>query len=143
VPHVELSVSDLHSSRRASAKSSFERWVAAVSGAAEAALVIDAEAVIIALSDPCQEMLSLDASAVGAGLLDGALQLLDFSAAGATLDPGEVGKIPPLLALSSGRLARGLVRVQSGQGACTLDAIAAPLYSGETIIGSVTFFTQV
>jgi hypothetical protein len=106
-------------------------------------MVIDADAVIIAISESCRELLGLDASVVGGGLLDGALRLLDFSAVGASLDKGEVGKIPPLLALSSGRLARGLVRVQCAEGACTLDAIAAPLYEGDSVIGSVTFFTQV
>jgi hypothetical protein len=143
VPHVELSLSELHSGRRAPTKSSLDRWVAAVSGAAESGLIIDADAVIVALSGACQEMLGLDETAVGHGLLDGALQLLDFSIAGATLDQGEVGKIPPLLALSSGRLARGLVRVRCAQGACTLDAIAAPLHQGDTVVGSLTFFGQV
>ena len=58
------------------------------------------------------------------------LRPLDFSAAGIALDEGEVSKIPPLLALASGRLARGLLRVQCRDDACTLDAIATPLLDG-------------
>jgi hypothetical protein len=116
--------------------------VNAVADAAEPSLVIDAEAVVIALSPACHEMLDLESPAVGRRLLD-VLRPLDFSAAGVALDQGEVGKIPPLLALASGRLARGLLRVGCHEGACTLDAIATPLLDGSRTVGSLTFFNIV
>lgn len=106
-------------------------------------MVIDADAMIVALSVSCHQLLGLRDSVVGRGLLDGVLRLLDFTHDGGALTDGEVGKIPPLLALSSGRLARGLLRVRCGTGACTLDAIATPIFDTSTIVGSLTFFSQV
>jgi hypothetical protein len=144
VPHVELSVSDPHV-RRTPVGSSLDQWAAAVTDAAEPCLVIDAQAVIVALSESCRTLLGLDRSAVGQSLFDGVLRLLDFSSAASTLADGELNKIPPLLALSSGRLARGLLRVACADGgaACTLDAIATPLLDGEKPAGSLTFFSEV
>jgi hypothetical protein len=141
---VELSLSDPHV-RRSLAGSSFEHWAAAVADAAESCLVIDAQAVIIALSESCRALLGLDRSAIGHSLHDGVLQLLDFSSAASALADGELNKIPPLLALSSGRLARGLLRVacENGGAACTLDAIATPLVDGGSTAGSLTFFSEV
>jgi hypothetical protein len=142
VPHVELSVSDPHAARRAAVESSLDRWATAVAGAAEACLVIDSQAVIVALSRSCHDLLALDRPAVGRSLVGGVLRLVDFSPAGGALTDNEVGKIAPLLALSSGRLARGLLRVQCARGVCTLDAVATPLLDGSTVAGSLTFFSQ-
>jgi len=142
VPHVELSLSDPHV-RRSLVGSPLGHWAAAATDAAEPCLVIDAQAVIVALSESCCALLGLDRSAVGHSLLDGVLQLLDFSSAASALADGELGKIPPLLALSSGRLARGLLRVACESGTCTLDAIATPLLDGESPAGSLTFFSEV
>ncbi len=52
--------------------------------------------------------------------------------------------IPPLLAVSSGRMARGLIRLacpKTGR-VSTLDAIATPLVNGPDIVGSLTFFAR-
>jgi PAS domain-containing protein len=114
--------------------------------AAEPSLAIDREQTILALSRACQELLGLRESAVGRKLLPRVLRLLDFGPDARELTEGEVGKIPPLLALSSGRLARGLLRVRSANGSCTLDAIATPLMDDNkplVVVGSLTFFTQV
>jgi hypothetical protein len=55
-----------------------------------------------------------------------------------------MANIPPLLAVTSGRLARGLLRVQRpGQLPGTVDAIATPLRDGDTVVGSLTFFAEV
>lgn len=143
MPHVELSVSEPHLARsRQFIESSLERWSVAVSAAAEPSLVIDDRAVIVAISASFDQLLGLTESAIGRPMLDGVLQLLDF-ADGAELTDGEVGKTPPLLALSSGRLARGLMRVRCASGACTLDAIATPLVEPGRIAGSLTFFSTV
>ena len=143
VPHLELSVSEPNVTRaRQQSGSPLDRWSAAVSDAEEHCLVLDTEAVIVAISVPFERLLGLDRPAVGRDLLDGVLRLIDFADGGA-LNDGEIGKIPPLLALTSRRLARGLLRVQSADEACTLDAIATPLRDGEATAGSLTFFSRV
>jgi hypothetical protein len=83
------------------------------------------------------------ADAVGCHLFAGTLRLLDFTSAGGPLPDSEIEKIPPVLACSSGRLARGLLRVQAGEEIRTVDAIAAPLFDGKRVVGSVTFFSQI
>ena len=143
VPHLELSVSEPHLTRaRQRAEQPLTRWAAAVSGAEEHCLILDTEAVIVAISAPFERLLGLDRPAVGRDLLDGVLRLLDFADGGALTD-GEVTKIPPLLALTSGRLTRGLLRVYADEEACTFDAIATPLLDGDATAGSLTFFARV
>lgn len=125
-----------------------DRWSAVVAGAAEPSLVIDSDAMIVAASESCCEMFGFGppASAIGRFLLDGVFRFVDFTAARGELAGGEIDKIAPLLALSSGRLARGLIRVQCGAGdddVCTADAIATPLWQGDTVVGSLTFFSVI
>jgi hypothetical protein len=140
---VELSVSEPNAVRRPPEESSLDRWADAVAAAGEPCLVIDAEATIVALSPAAHELLGLNGDAVGRSIADGVLRLLDFSPGGGDLGDGELGKIPPLLALSSARLARGLLRVDRAGEVCTLDAIAAPLVDGGQVAGSLTFFSQI
>jgi hypothetical protein len=144
VPHVELSLSEAYVPRALEpVDPALARWAGAVCDAAEACLVIDADAVIVALSAPCHEVLGLAGDPIGRGLLDGVLRLLDFGH-GEALTEAEVGKIPPLLALSSGQLARGLLRVICGDGeTVTLDAIATPLHGDSQVVGSLTFLSPV
>jgi hypothetical protein len=118
-------------------------WVRAVAGAVEPCLVVDADGVIVAMSPSCVELLNLGASPVGADLRSGPLRLVDFSADGGKLSETEVGKVPPILAVSSGRLARGLIRVRCGDVAVTLDAIATPIGLTGAVAGSLTFFSPV
>ncbi|HEX5540915.1 MAG TPA: hypothetical protein VFX60_05035 [Micromonospora sp.] len=153
--HVELSISDpLVPRQRPPAPQppptadGFRNWVTTVSGALEPCLVINAAAVIAAASVSCCHLLGLDlpTSVVGRPLLDGGLRLVDFTAARGELTPAEIEKIPPLLALTSGRLARGLLRVQTGidgETDATVDAIATPLLLGGEVAGSLTFFAEV
>lgn len=143
MPHVEFSVSGPHLMRpRRPVESSLDRWALAVAGATEPSLVIDADMIVVALSPSFEELLGLPVPAVGRGLLDEVLELLDF-ADGAQLAAGEIGKIPPLLAISSGRLARGLLRVRCAQNFCTLDAVATPVAELGVVTGSLTFFSLV
>jgi hypothetical protein len=142
VPHVELSLSEPAAPRRSTARSSLGRWAKVVVDAAESSLVINAKSIVVALSPACQEMLGLDRPAIGRPLLD-VLRLLDFSNPGGALGQGEVRKIPPLLALDSGQLARGLMRVECREGACTVDAIATPLRDSSGSVGSLTFFCPI
>jgi hypothetical protein len=101
------------------------------------------------ISDPHQlpaEPRTLDPaeSPVNRPLLDGdgVLQVLDFGD-GNALEQLEVARMPPLLALSSGRLARGLIRIRCAKGPCTFDAIATPLTDDGKVVGSLTFFSAI
>lgn len=152
--HVELSLTEAPPSGEVRGPldldpvTNLDRWVAVVSAAVEPCLIIDADAVILATSPSCCELFELgDPSAtVGRFLLGGVLQLVDFTAARGELTGAEIDKIPPLLALSSGRLARGLMRVQCGQKpgrTRTVDAIATPIWEGTRSAGSLTFFSEI
>jgi len=153
VAHVELSLSESFAPRarppgELAGAGSVPRWAAMVAEATEPCLVIDAEALIVATSDSCCALLGLGdpETTVGRFLLDGVLRLVDFTAARGELTEAEIDKIPPLLALSSGRLARGLMRVHDGaEGGldATVDAIATPLWDGTTVVGSLTFFSAI
>jgi PAS domain-containing protein len=167
VPHVELSLTEDPSrlaahgngaavaARAPRARTSYEavhvgsleRWASVVAGAAEPSLVLDADTVIIAASASCAEMIGLDnpVEAVGLRLRDAGVRLVDFTGSLDELDPGEADKIPPVLAISSRRLARGLMRVACPitKNTCTMDAIATPLWDGATVVGSLTFFSQI
>ena len=127
--------------------SSLEQWAAVVSGAAEPSLVLNVAGEIVAASASCAELIGLgDTYTVrGRRLRDAVMELVDFTASLDKLDSAEADKIPPLLAISSGRLARGLIRLACPEthAVSTMDAIATPLWSGPTVIGSLTFFARV
>lgn len=126
----------------------FARWSGTVSTAVEPCLLIDRDTIIAAVSSSCCRLLGLGTplDALGQPLLDSQLRLLDFTAARGELTEQDVEKIPPLLALHSGRLARGLLRVRcpdpEGSDA-TVDAIATPVLTGDAVAGSLTFFSEV
>ena len=149
--HVELSLSGAFVPQaRTPAEAEFvanlERWSAIVTAAAEPCLIIDTETTILAVSPSCGELLGLGKppEAIGQPLLDsGVLRLIDFTAGGGELARPEIEKIPPVLAIRSGRLARGLMRVQADPAytAVTIDAIATPLLEAEQVVGSLSFFS--
>ena len=153
VAHVELSLSGAFVPQaRTPAEAEFvanlERWAATVTAAAEPCLIVDTETTILAVSPSCGELLGLGkpAEAIGQPLLDsGVLRLIDFTAGGGELARPEIEKIPPVLAIRSGRLARGLMRVQADPtySALTIDAIATPLTEAEQVVASLTFFSAV
>jgi hypothetical protein len=164
VAHVELSISEAFVSPAASSleqesanfsdadrpndTDGFARWSDTVSTAAEPCLLIDRGTTIAAVSSSCCELLGLGTplDAIGRALLGSELRLLDFTAARGDLTEQDVEKIPPLLALSSARLARGLLRVRRGgvQGSdSTVDAIATPILAHGFVAGSLTFFAEV
>jgi PAS domain-containing protein len=124
---------------------SVEHWATAVRDAPEPCLVINSLSIVVAASPSACALLGFDVAkdAAGLHLFSGALRLLDFTAAGAALSDSDMEKIPPVLACSSGRLARGLLRVQSGAEVLTVDAIATPLFDGHTAAGSLTFFSKI
>jgi hypothetical protein len=151
VAHVELSLSGAFVPQaRTPAEAEFvpgvDRWTATVTAAPEPCLIIGTTTAILAVSASCAELLGLGKPPEAIGRPLGAvLHLLDFTAGAGELEESDAGKIPPLLALRSERLARGLLRVVPGPGETplTVDAIATPLLDGERVVGSMTFFSAV
>jgi hypothetical protein len=143
MPHVELALTYLAPVLPERAADPLAVWVDAAALATEPCLVIDRHERVVAMSASCMGLLGLRTAPVGRPLRGGALRLIDFSSPGNALIASEVDKIPPLLALSSGRLARGLIRVECARELCTLDAIATPIGETGTAIGSLTFFSPV
>lgn len=150
--HIELSLSPSAPgvqpppAPEATASDPLEQWAASVSTAEESCLVIDAAGIIVAASAPCARLFCLGQpfELTGRHLLDRrVLVLIDFTAAGNELGEAEREQIPPLLALSSGRLARGLLRVRNSDASRTLDAISTPLRHHDAVVGSLTFFAVV
>jgi hypothetical protein len=151
VAHVELSLSGAFVPQaRTPAEAEFvpgvDRWTATVATATEPCLIIDTSTVIQAVSASCSELLGLGKPPEAIGQPLGAvLHLLDFTASARELEDSDAEKIPPLLAIRSERLARGLLRVvtESDETPLTVDAIATPLLDGERVVGSMTFFSAV
>lgn len=162
MPHVELSLTE-DASRRTSGRSarsegahvvsaarqrnSLERWSAATTGATEPSLVIDIDTCVMAISDSCATLIGVSdpASARGRPLRETIGRMLDFTGNPGELDSAEADKIPPLLAISSGSLARGLMRVVNPVDGeiRTVDVVATPLWDGTTVVGSLSFFCKV
>lgn len=150
--HVELSLSEPFAAQldrdhvAFDRFASIDRWSASVRGAAEPCLVIDDAGAIAAVSISACNLLGFASpdEVIGRVLHSGdLLALVDFTPAPAALSEGDMEKIPPLLALSSGRLARGLMRVRSGAASVTMDAVATPLWDRSRVVGSLTFFCLV
>ncbi|MEV1142701.1 hypothetical protein [Micromonospora sp. NPDC049799] len=150
--HVELSLSEAFVPAAGTSteqeSDNFGQWSATVSRAEEPCLLIDAETKVVAVSASGCELLCLGApeDLVGFPLLDGGLRLLDFTANPRELTEAEIDKIPPMLALTSGRLARGLLRIQAASEDdhdATVDAISTPVLSDGRVAGSLTFFSEV
>jgi hypothetical protein len=123
-----------------------EAWLQVVGDAEEPCLLLDRNGVVLAASPNCHATLGLPArrgALVGRGLLEDVIELVDFTAARTRLRPDEVERIPPLFALSTGALSRGLMRIKSNGNTWTLDAIATPLRVGGSVLGSLTFFHRV
>ena len=132
--------------RRAPGFASVDQWSAATRIATEPCLVIDNLATIAAVSQTACSLLGFPAPSevIGCYLCSAELlALVDFTPASAALSPADMEKIPPMLALHSGRLARGLMRVRSGADVVTMDAIATPLWGLNKVVGSLTFFSLV
>lgn len=151
--HVELSLSKafaplFRTPDEPTPDGSFDRWLSTVTAADEPCLLIDTRLTIAAASESCCRLLSLGlpTAAVGRPLVGGGLRLVDFTAARSELPEPEIDKIPPILAVKSGRLARGLLRVQSSDADdadATVDAIATPVFRRTMVAGSLTFFSPV
>jgi PAS domain-containing protein len=148
VAHVELSVEPIAVPDRDEASDStgsLRRWGRAVAEAQEPCLVLDGDFEIVAVSPRACVLLGFpdQESAVGRTLSSGVIPLVDFATSPVPLADGDLEKIPPRLAYSSGQLARGLLRVATPAEVRTIDAVATPLFDGDKPIGSLTFLSQI
>lgn len=118
-----------------------DHWLDAAHHSEDACLVVDADGVVAGISDVCLVALGISSSAeiLGRGLLDDVVDFVDFAGAGVRPVPAELSKIPPLLVLQSGGVARGLIRVRTSAGVTTLDAASAAVHADGGLAGSVTF----
>lgn len=152
VVHIELSLSAadapadrIPSLRVLSVPHPLGAWLESIAAAEDACLVLDSDGIVLGISPPCVALFGVGAAEdlLGRGLLDDVLDVVDFTASRERLSDAHLERLPPLLALSSGALARGLVRVRTSSGVRTLDAIATPLHIKGELAGSLTFFHKV
>jgi hypothetical protein len=115
-------------------------WMRRITEAQETALLINHRGRVVAISTGAALALSLDAaSAIGKPLLE-LLTLVDFSATGVPVEDPDV-QLPPLKALRSQSMARGLVRLRLAGGVlATYDCVGVPLAGGD---GALAFFAEV
>jgi hypothetical protein len=115
-------------------------WAARVREAVEPCLLIDAQQRVVAMSASCGELLHRDADRTAGALLLDLLTPVDFSAAALALSDAEL-QVPPIRALRSGGLARGLVRLRNEGGTLsTYDVVGVPLGDGA---GALAFLLEV
>ncbi len=145
MPHVELSLSEPALNALVGRAGAVARWAGPAAVAEEPCLVLDASGGVAAASPSCRMLLGLCETddLDGRGLLDGVLALVDFTAAQGRLADWELERIPPLMALTTGGLARGLLRYRVGDTIHTVDAVSTPLWDGADVVGSLTFFCRV
>jgi PAS domain-containing protein len=122
-----------------------DAWMEAVSDAEEPCLLLDAGGVMLAVSRACVALLGAaePEDLLGRGLLEDVLDLVDFTAAQEPLGDAQLERLPPLLALASGALARGLLRIRAGNTVRTLDAVSTPMRAHGQLVGSLTFFHRI
>lgn len=114
-------------------------WHAAVTASGEACLLLDSDARVVAASSAVGAVLGTTAaSAVGAKFVD-LVTAVDFTSGAAPAAELE-RSVPPLRALATGGLARGLLRLRSAAGLVTYDVVAVPLAHQS---GALAFFLAV
>lgn len=115
-------------------------WAQRVTEAQETCLVLNERGRVVAMSAGTAMSLNLDPTAcMGRPLLD-LVTLVDFSQTGVPVEDAEV-QLPPLKALRTGTLARGLVRLRLTHGLLvTYDVVGVPLAGGQ---GALGFFSEV
>ena len=119
-------------------ESNLDRWSPVVRDAAESSLLVDAEGRVVALSRRAASQLGVEpVNSLGALLVD-LVTMVDFSSGGAPLNHPEL-QVPPLKALRSGGMARGLVRLRRGTtGLVTYDMVGVSLDGGTGALGFLT-----
>lgn len=148
--HLELSMAsddgyESSPALRVVRRNPLDGWLDAAHHSEDACLVLDADGVVAGISDVCLDALGLSSAEeiLGRGMLDDVVDFVDFAGVGVRPVPADLAKIPPLLALHSGGLARGLIRVRTSGRITTLDAVSAAIRADGGLVGSVTFLSEV
>lgn len=115
-------------------------WAERVTEAQETVLVLNDRGRVVAISTGAALALNLDlSSCLGRPLLE-LVTVVDFTETGVPVEDPDV-QLPPLKALRSQSMARGLVRLRLGQGVLTTyDCVGVPLAGGS---GVLAFFAEV
>ena len=115
-------------------------WSDRVTQAQETVLLLNERGRVVAISTGAALALNLDTTTcLGKSLLD-LVVVVDFSATGVPVDDPDV-QLPPLKAMRSQTMARGLVRLRLGRGILmTYDCVGVPL-AGTS--GALAFFAEV
>lgn len=126
----------------ASPASPLARWGATVAAAEDGVLLLDTASRVVSVSPSGAALLgSSPAELIGRPLLD-AVTFIDFEVG--ERDPGYASRVPPLLALRSASLARGIVRVDRPAGRVTLDLVSAVLRGSDgKAAGVISFLAPV
>jgi len=118
-------------------------WARLSAGSADLVMTLDAGGRVLAMSPSAAELIVGPGRerVTGRHLLD-VLDLVDFNPT-----PGDASmyadRIPPLLAVASNTLSRGLLRVRAGGRTVTLDAVAAPLHDASgALVATVCFLSS-
>ncbi|GAA1786326.1 hypothetical protein GCM10009682_05520 [Luedemannella flava] len=142
--HVELSLTEAGAAPELTTSTALDRWLRPVAAAEDPCVLLDADGVVVAASPACADFFAVDpVDAVGRRLVSEVLMLIDFSGTATDLPEWEIDRVPPVLALTSGALARGLLRAVGPAATYTLDAVTTPLREGAAVVGSLTFFAPV
>lgn len=138
-PYIELSLT-----KSTCDQTTCRSWAAPVRESADACLVLDVQGLVYATSPSCRSELGLpeEIDSQKRSLADGAVRLVTFSPNADALPRADVERVPPLQALNTGALARGLIRVLAGDVLRTLDAVSTPIHGGADVAGSLTFFRR-
>jgi PAS domain-containing protein len=118
-------------------------WARLAAGSADLVVALDGGGRVLAVSPSAAQLIAGPGGdrVAGRHLLD-VLDLVDFNPT-----PGDASmyadRIPPLLAIASNALSRGLLRVRTRGRTVTLDAVAAPLHDASgALVGAVCFLTS-
>lgn len=119
---------------------SVAEWAKRITEAQETCLLLDDRGRVVALSAGCALSLNLDPRTAHGKPLRELVALVDFSATGLPVEDPEL-QLPPLKALRSATMARGLVRLRLGREVVTTyDVVGVPLAGG---VGALGFFSEV
>jgi hypothetical protein len=114
-------------------------WLPAVRASAEACLLLDDKGRVCAASAGAGKVLGASPNTIGARFAE-LVSAVDFTS-GAAPDLEPERSMPPLRALATGGLARGLMRLRVGDGSLvTYDVVAVPLEGSR---GVLAFFVAV
>ena len=109
-------------------------WASRVRDGAEAMLLVDASGRLVALSAAAGALLGLEpTTSAGAMLLD-LVEVVDFTAAAVPVPDPDI-QLPPLRAIVTGRLNRGLVRLRSDARVRSYDVVGIPLADSAGAVG--------